>query len=68
MLKFHTLGGGTLLLTVLGNRLTDPHDLNNLSSSTEKESFKSNSMSLGLVLLEETLFMQIPQSDAMSAD
>ena len=52
---------------------TDLHALNNLLSSIDKVSFKSGSMSLGLVLLEEKLFTQtqkhMPQSDAkMSAD
>ena len=62
----------------LGNRrTTDLYALNKFSSSIDKLSFKNNSMSLGLVLLEEKLFMQMPtrtctgtpQSDAiMSAD
>ena len=48
---------------------TDLHRFYNLSSSIDKVSFKSSSMSLGLVLLEEKLFTRTPQSDAiMSAD
>ena len=46
------------------------HAFNDLSSSIDKLSFKTNSMSLGLVLMEK-LFMQMwtPQSDAiMSGD
>ena len=68
MMKFSHFGGGTSLLTALGNRQTDLHGFCNLSSSIDKVSFKSNSMSLGLVLLEK-LFTWTPQSDAiMSAD
>ena len=52
-LKFHTFGGSTLLQATLGNRRIDLHALNNLSSSVDKISFKSSSMSLGLVLLEK---------------
>ena len=68
--NFHTLGGGTSLLTALWNRQTDLHALNNLSSMIDKVSFKSNSMSLALVLLEEKLSKQMwmPNSDAISAD
>ena len=67
------MGGGTSLAMVLGNkqRKTDLHALNNFSSSIVKVSFKRNSMSLGLVVLEKKLFMskrtQTPQSDK-SAD
>ena len=45
------------------------HALNNFSSSIDKVSFKKNSMSLGLVVLEKKLFTQTrtrtptPQSD-----
>ena len=47
--------------------------LNNFSSSIDKVSFKKNSMSLGLVVLEKKLFTRTrtptPQSDdIMSAD
>ena len=45
---------------------TDLHALNNFSSSIDKVSFKKNSMSLGLAVLEK-LFTQTPQNDAMSA-
>ena len=49
------------------------HALNNFSSSIDKVSFKKNSMSLGLVVLEKKLFTRTrtptPQSDdVMSAD
>ena len=44
---------------------TDLHALNNLSSSIDKVSFTSNSITVGLVLLEEKLFTQTLQSDAM---
>ena len=67
--KFAHFGWGTSLQW-LGetDELTDLHALNNFSSSIIKVSVK-NSISLGLVLLEEKLFMQTPQSDAiMSAD
>ena len=71
--KFHTFGGGTSLVMSLANRRTDLHALNSFSSSIDKVSFKKNSMSLGLVVLEEKLFTctwtRTPQSDAiMSAD
>ena len=58
----------------LGNRRTNIFGcLEQFSSSIDKVSFKINSMSLGLVVLEEKLFTQtctqMPQSDAiMSAD
>ena len=47
------------------DKQTDLHALNNFSSSIDKVSLKKNSMSLGLVVLEEKLFMQTrtPQSD-----
>ena len=49
--------------------MTDLHEFYDLSSLIDKDSFKSNSMSLGLVLLEETLFTRTSQSDAiMSAN
>ena len=41
----------------------DLHGFHDLSSSIDKISFKSNSMSLGLVL--EKLFTWTPQSDAI---
>ena len=49
----------------LANKQTDLHALNNFSSSIDKASFKKNSMSLGLVVLEEKLFTRTPtpQSD-----
>ena len=54
---------------------TDLHEFYDLSSLIDKVSFKSNSMSMSLVLLEKKMFMQMrtctqtPQSDAiMSAD
>ena len=53
------------------SKQTDLPEFYDLSSSIDKVSFKSNSMSLVLVLLEEKLFtrMWTPQSDAiMSAD
>ena len=45
--------------------LANLHALNNFSSSIDKVSFKKNSMSLGLVVLEKKLFtrMPTPQSD-----
>ena len=63
------MGGGTSLLMALGNKQTDLHGFYDLSSSIDKVSLKRNSMSLGLVVLEEKLFTWTPQSDAiMSAD
>ena len=74
VLKFHTLGGGTSLVMALENRQT------NRSACLEQfiildslGIFKKNSMSLGLVVLEEKLFTQTctktrtrtPQSDAI---
>ena len=51
----------TSLVMALANRQTDLHALNNFSSSIDKVSFKKkNSMSLGLVVLEEKLFIQTP--------
>ena len=50
---------------------TDLHALNNFSSSIDKVSFKKNSMSLGLVVLEKKLFTRTPtpqSDDIMSAD
>ena len=50
---------------------TDLHGVYDLSSSIDKVSFKKNSMSLGLVVLEQKLLMWTctSQSDAiMSAD
>ena len=59
------MGGGTSLLMALGNNET----FYDLSSLIDKVSFEKNSMSLGLVVLEERLFKRTPQSDAiMSAD
>ena len=60
-------GGGILLL------ISDLQALITFSFLIDKVSFKTNSMSLGLVFFEEKLFkrthMQTPQSDAiMSAD
>ena len=50
----------------LADEQTDLHALNNFSSSIDKVSFKTNSMSLGLVVLEK-LFTRtrMPQSDDM---
>ena len=42
----------------LRKRQTDLHDSNNFLTSIDKVSFKRNSMSLGLVVLEEKLFTQ----------
>ena len=50
---FHTFGGGTSLIMFLANRHTDLHALNYFSSSIDKVSFKKNSMSPGLVVLEK---------------
>ena len=53
---------------------TDLHALNNFSSSIDKVSFKKNSTSLGLVVLEEKLFTRTrtrtptPQSDDIMTD
>ena len=56
----------------LANRRTDRFAcLNNFSSSIDKVSFKKNSMSLGLVVLEKKLFTRTPKpqsDDIMSAD
>ena len=75
VLKFpHSVCGVPHLLWLLGtNDQTDLHALNNFSFSIDKVSFKKNSMSLGLVLLEKKLFtrtptwtrMQTPQSEAI---
>ena len=62
---------GYSLLIALVNRRTDLHVFNDLSSSIYKVYFKSNSMSLGLVLLEEKLFVRTWSSHngaIMSAD
>ena len=74
MLKFSHFGWGYLTSNSSGEQ-TDLHEFYDLSCPIDKVSFKSNSMSLGLVLLEEKMFMrtwtrmQMPQSDAiMSAD
>ena len=69
MLKFSHFGWGYLPYIGFGS---DLHALNNILSSIDNVSFKNNSMSLGLVVLEK-LFMQtgtlMPQLDAiMSAD
>ena len=50
---------------------TDLHALNKFSSSIDKVSFKKNSMSLGLVVLEEKMLTRSPtpqSDDIMSAD
>ena len=54
---------------------TDLHALNTFSCSIDKVSFKRNSMSLGLVLLEKLFTQrptcmqtQMPQSDAIISD
>ena len=53
-------------MRALGNRQTDLHALNNFSCSIDKVSFKRNSMTLGVVLLEKLFIhtcMQTMQSD-----
>ena len=66
--------GGTSLVMALGNRrMNRSACLEHFSSLIDKVSFKINSMSLGLVVLEEKLFTwtrtHTPQSDAiMSSD
>ena len=60
-------------MSLANRRTTDLYALNNFSSSIDKVSFKKNSMSLGLVVLEKKLFTRTrtytPQSDdIMSAD
>ena len=74
-MKFSHFGWGYLTSNGSGgtDKQSDLHVFYDLSSSIDKVSFKSNSMSLGHVLLEEKIFMhthtQTPQSDAiMSAD
>ena len=69
MLKFLHFGWGYLASNGSGEQ-TDLYEFYDLSSSIDKVSFKSNSMSLGLVLLEEMFTCtQTPQSDAIiSAD
>ena len=70
------MGGGTSLVMALGtDEKTDLYEFYDLSSSIVKVSFKTNSTSLGLVVLEKKLFMwmcmqtQTPQSDTiMPAD
>ena len=56
----------------LANRRTDRFAcLEQFSSSIDKVSFKKNSMSLGLVVLEKKLFTRTPtpqSDDIMSAD
>ena len=78
MLKFSHFGWGYLTCNGSGKQ-TDLHEFYDLSSSIVKVSFKKNSMSLGLVVLEKKFVTQTrtrtrtqtrtPQSDAiMSAD
>ena len=68
MLKFSHFWWGYLPCNV-SSKQTDLHALNNFSSSIDKVSFKINSMSLGLVVLEKKLRTRTPQSDdIMSAD
>ena len=62
MLKFSHFWWGYLPCKV-SDEQTDLHALNNFSSSIDKRSFKKNSMSLGLVVLEKKMFMPTPQSD-----
>ena len=68
VLKFSHFWWGYLPYNV-SSKQTDLHALNNFSSSIDKVSFKKNSMSLGLVVLEEKLFTRTrlrtptPQSD-----
>ena len=75
MLKFLHFGWEVPYLKWLWgtDEQTDLHALNKFSSSIDKVSFKINSMSLGLVVLEDKSFTRMrthmPQSDAiMSAD
>ena len=68
VLKYSHFGYGYLTCNGSGKQMNkDSHTLNNFSSSIDKVSFKRNSMSLGLVLLEK-LFRQTQRSDVMSAD
>ena len=68
MLRFSHFWWGYLPCNV-SSKQTDLHALNNFSSSIDKVSFKKNSMSLGLVVLEKKLFTRTrmrtptPQSD-----
>ena len=64
MLKFLHSGWGYLASND-SEEQTDLHEFYNLSSSIDKVFFKSNGMSLGLLLLEEKMFMWTPQSDAI---
>ena len=73
MLKFSRFGWGYLTSNDTGEQ-TNRHDLHEfyaLSSSIDRVSFKSNSMSLGLVLLQEKMYMhtrtQMQQSDTIIA-
>ena len=54
-LKFSHFGWVYLASNGFGEQ-TDLHEFYDLSSSIDKVSFKSNSMSLGLVVLEEKMF------------
>ena len=70
MLKFSHFGWGYLASNSSGEQMnTDLHEFYDLSFLIDTVSFKSNSMSLGLVLSEEKMFTQTLQSGAiMSAD
>ena len=60
-------GGSSLLMALETDEQTDLHEFYNLSSSIDMVSFKSNSMSLGFVLLEEKLFMHMSADIKMAA-
>ena len=55
VLKFSHFGWGYLSSNG-SNKQTDLQEFYDLSSSTDKVSFKSNSMSLALVLLQEVVY------------
>ena len=57
VLKFSYFGWGYLSSNG-SSKQTDLHEFYDLSSSIDKVSFKGNSMSLGLVVLEEELFAE----------
>ena len=72
MLKFSHFWWGYLICNGSGKQTkTDLHALNNFSSSVVKVSLKKNSMSLGLVVLEEEMLTRTPilqSDDIMSAN
>ena len=67
VIKSHFWWGTSLVMSLATDEQTDLHALNTFSSSIDKVSFKKNSMSLGLVVLEKKLFTRTrtptPQSD-----